>query len=111
MHVQYKSHDDTSLSYMADAIRCLHTIEDVFFLGRAGEQGKTKANALSTEHLMMRKVEKETNAETRTPSNQRREVNACQYYISHETDVSKESDAYLNITMIPLLSYWVEQIP
>jgi hypothetical protein len=55
-------------------------------------------------------VDKETNAETWTPSKKRREMNARWDYISHETDVSKELDADFNFPKIHLMSNLVEQI-
>jgi hypothetical protein len=73
---RYKSHDDATLSYMADALCHFHTFKDVFLLGRAGKKAKAKANALSTELVKKQKVDKETNAETWTPSNKRQEMNA-----------------------------------
>jgi hypothetical protein len=45
MYARYKSHDDATLSCMEDALRRFHTIKDVFLLGRASKNGKTKANA------------------------------------------------------------------
>jgi len=56
------------------------------------------------------KVDKETNAETWTPSKKRREMNARWDYISHEIDVSKESDADFKFQKIHLMSHSVEQI-
>jgi len=56
------------------------------------------------------KVDKETNAETWTPSKKRREMNAWRDFISHEIDFSKELDADFNFQKIHLMSHWVEQI-
>jgi len=110
MYVQYKSHDDATLSYMEDAFRRFHTFRDVFLLGRAGKKAKAKANALRSELVKKRKVDKETNAETWTLSKKRREMNTWQDYNSHEIDVSKELDAHFNFPKIHLMSHWVEQI-
>jgi len=110
MHARYKSHDDATLSYMEDALHCFHTFKDVFLLGRAGKKAKAKANALRTELMNKRKVDKETNAETWTPSKKQREMNAWRDYISHEMDVSKELDADFNFLKIRMMTHWVEQI-
>jgi len=64
MYARYKSHDDATLSSMEDALYCLHTFKDVFFLRGAGKRAKAKANALTTELVNKQKVDKETNAET-----------------------------------------------
>jgi len=76
MYAPYKSHDDATLSYMEDALRRFHTLNNVSLLGRAGKTAKAKANALRTELVKKRKVDKETNTETWTPSKMRREMNA-----------------------------------
>jgi hypothetical protein len=110
MYARYKSHDDATLSYMADALHSFHPFKDVFLLGRAGNQAKAKANALRTELVMKRKVEEESHAETWTPSKKRREMNAWRDYISHEIDVSLELDADFNFPKIHLMSHWDEQI-
>jgi len=83
MYVQYKSHDDATLSYMEDALHRFHTFKDVFLLGRAGKEAKAKANALATELKKKRKVDTETIAETWMPSKKRRELNAWWDYISN----------------------------
>ena len=62
MYARYKSHDDTTLSYMEDAWCHFHTFTDVFSLGRAGKKAKANANALGTELMKKRKVDEETNA-------------------------------------------------
>jgi len=87
-----------------------HTFKDVVLLGRAGKKAKAKANALGTEIVKKRKVDEETNAETWTPSKKRREMNAWRDYISHEIDISKESDADFNFPKIHLMSDWAEQV-
>jgi len=68
MYARYKSHNDTTLCYMEDALHRFHTFKDIFLLGRAGKMAKVKDNALRTELMKKRKVDKETNAETWTPS-------------------------------------------
>jgi hypothetical protein len=110
MYAQYKSHDDATLSYMEDVLHRFHTFNDVFLLGSAGKKAKAKANALRTELFKKRKVDKESNTQTWTPSKQRREMNAWWDYISHEIDISKELDADFNFPKIHLMSHWVEQI-
>jgi len=67
-----------------------HTFKDVSLLGRAGKKAKAKANALGMHPVKKRKVDEETNAETWTQCNKRREMNAWRDYISHKIDVSKE---------------------
>ena len=57
------------------------------------------------------KVDEETNAETWTPSNKRREMNALLDYISHPINVSKVLNADLNFPKIHLITHWVNQIP
>jgi hypothetical protein len=49
MYARYTSHDDTTLSYMEDAMRRFHTFNDVFLLGQVGKMAKAKTNALRTE--------------------------------------------------------------
>jgi hypothetical protein len=110
MYARYKSHDDATLSYMEDALHRVHTFREVFLLGRAGKKAKAKANALRTELVKKRKVDKETNAETWTASKKRHEMNAWQDYIRHEIDVSTELDADFNGPKIHWMSHWVEQI-
>jgi len=110
MHARYKSHDDATLTYMEDVLHRFHTFKDVFLLGRAGNEGKAKANALRTELVKKRKVDEETNAETWTPSKKWREMKAWRDYISHGIDVSKELDADFNFPKIHLMAHWVEQI-
>jgi len=110
MYARYKSHDDATLSYTEDALHRLHTFKDVFLLRRAGKKAKAKANALRKELVKKRKVDKETNAETWTPSKKQREMNAWRDYISHKIDVSKQLDADFNFPKIHLMSHWVEQI-
>jgi hypothetical protein len=61
---------------MRDTLCRFHIIIDVFFLGRASKNVKAKANALRTELVKKRKVDKGTNAATWMPSNKRREINA-----------------------------------
>jgi len=110
MYAQYKSHDDTTLSYMEDALHRFHTSDDVFILGRAGKEGKAKATALWTQLEKKWKVDEETNAETWTASKTRHEMIIWREYISHEIDVSKRLDADFTIPKIDLMSHWVDQL-
>jgi len=110
IYTPYLSHDDATLSYIEDAFCRFHTFKDVFLLGRAGNEAKANASTLRTELVKKRKVDEKTNAETRTPSKKRREMNPWQDYISHEIYVSKELDAHINFPKIHLMSHWVEQI-
>jgi hypothetical protein len=110
MYAQYKSHDEATLSYMEDALCRFQTFKDVFLFVRASIKAKAKANALRTELVKKRKVDKETNAETWTPSKKRREMNPWWDYISHKVDVSKELHAEINFPKIHLMSHWVKQI-
>jgi len=110
MYARYKSHDDATLSYMEDALHHFHTFKDVFLLGRAGKKSKAKANALRTELMKKRKDDKETDAETWTPSKKRREMNAWPDDISHKIHVPKELDVNFHFPRIHLMSHWVKQI-
>jgi len=49
---------------MEDTLCRFHTFNDDFLLRRAGKMAKAKGNALRIELVKMRKVDKETNAET-----------------------------------------------
>ena len=95
---------------MEDAFHRFHSFKDVVILWQASKKAKAKANALRTKLMKKRNVDKETNAESWTPSNRRREMNPWLDYISHQTDISKESDADLNFQKINLMSPWAEQI-
>jgi len=110
MYARYKSHDDATLSLMVDTLHHFHTFKDVFLLGRAGKKRNAKGNALRTELVKKQKIEKETNAETWTPSNIRREMNAWRDYVSYEIDISKELDADFNFLKIHWRSHCAEQI-
>jgi len=110
MYAPYRSHDDATLSYMEDALLHFHTFKDVFLLGGASKKAKCKANALRTELVKKRMVDVETNAETLTPSEERRKMDALRDYISHKIDVSKELDADFNFLKIDLISHWFKQI-
>jgi hypothetical protein len=110
MYASYTSPDDATLSYMEDALHRFDTFKDVFLLGRAGKTAKAKANALSTELVTKRKVDKKSNAETWTPSKKRRKMKAWRDYISHDIDVASELDADFNIPKIPLMSHLVEHL-
>jgi len=105
MYARYKSHDDATSSYMEDALHRFHTFKDVFFLGRASNKARDKANALRTELVKKRKVDEQTNAEPWTPSKKRPKMNTLRGYISHEIDVSKELDADWNILKMNLRSH------
>jgi len=59
MYARYKSHDDATFSYMEDAVCSFHTLKDIFLLGEAGKEVNAKANALRTEIVQKRKVDKE----------------------------------------------------
>jgi hypothetical protein len=110
MYVQYKSHDDETLSYMEDALHDFNTLKDVFLLGQAGNKLMAKVNALRTDLVKKGKVDEETNGETWKLSMKQCEMNAWRYYITHEIDVSKESETDFNLPKINLMSHWVEQI-
>jgi len=110
MYARYKSHDDATVSNMEDAMHRFHNFKDVFLLRRAGKKAMAKANALRTELVKKQKVDKETSAETWTPSKNWHEMNTWWAYFSHEIDVSKVLDADFNFPTIHLMSYWVEQI-
>jgi len=110
VYARYKSHDAATLSYMEDSLHCVHTFNDVFLLGWAGEKAKAKANALRTELVMKWKLDKETYTETWTTSKTWWELNASQDHISFDIDVLKELDADFHFPKIHLMSHWVEQI-
>jgi len=110
MYARYKSHVDATLSYMEDALHHLHTVRDVFLLGRASKEAKAKADALSSELMKKRMVENETNAETWMPSKKRHTIDAWQDCISHEIDIWNELDADFKFPKIHLMSHWAEQI-
>jgi hypothetical protein len=110
MYGRYKSHDDATLSYMDDALHCVHTLKDILLLVQAGKKEKAKANAPRTELVKKRKVDKATNVDSWTPSKNRCEMNAWRDYISHKIDISKELDADFNFLKIHLMSHWAEQI-
>jgi len=105
MYARYKSHNDVTLSYLEDALRCFHTFKDVFLLRQTSKKPKAKANAPRTQLIKKRKVDKETNAETWMPSKKRHEMNAWWDYISHQIDVFKELDADFNFLKIHLMSH------
>jgi len=76
IYARYKSHNDTTLSYMEDAFHHFHIFKDVFLLVWAGKMAKANANALRMELVKKRKVDEKSNAETWAPSNMRHEMNA-----------------------------------
>jgi hypothetical protein len=110
MYAQYKSHDDATLNYMEGTWHCCHTFQDIFLLGRASKKAKAKANTLKTELVKKQKVDKETNAETSTPSKKRREMNPLRDSIRHKIGISNEFVADFNFRKIHLMSHWAEQI-
>jgi hypothetical protein len=110
MYARYKSHDDATLSYIEDTLHHFHTFKDVFLLGQAGKKAIAKANALRMELVKKRKMYKETNAETWTPSMKQREMNSRRNYISHKIDVSKQLDADFTVPKMHLMSHRVEQL-
>jgi hypothetical protein len=95
---------------MEDALHCFHTFKDVFLLRRAGKKAKAQATALRTELVKKRKVDEETNAETRTLSNKRHKINASRDYISHDIYIYKELDVDFNFLKIHMMSHWAEQV-
>jgi len=107
MYAGYKSHHDATLGYAEDALRCYHTLKDVFLLGRAGKMVKAKANAVRTELVKKRIVDDEYNPETWTPSKKRPKMNTWRDYICQEIDVSKELEANFNFPKIHWMSHWV----
>jgi hypothetical protein len=56
------------LSFIKDALHCFQTSKDIVLLWRADKKANAQANALRTQLVEKRKVEKETNAETWTPT-------------------------------------------
>jgi hypothetical protein len=96
---------------MEDALHHFHPFKDVFLLGRASEKVKAKANALRTELIKKRNVDKETNAESWMLSKMRCKMNAWGNYISKQIDVHKKLDVDFNFPKILLISHWAEQIP
>jgi hypothetical protein len=88
MYAQYKSHNNATLSYMEDSLCHSHTFNDIFLLGQAGNKAKAKANALRMDLMKKRKVDKETNAESWTPSKKQCEINTWCHYVSQEMDIS-----------------------
>jgi hypothetical protein len=95
---------------MEDDWHRFQTFKDDFLLRSAGKKAKAKANTLRMELVKKRKVDKEMNAATWTPSKKRREMNSWWDYISHKMDVSQELDVNFNFPKIHLISHWVEQI-
>jgi len=95
---------------MEDALCRFHTLRDVFLLGLAGKKAKATANALRTELMKKRNVDKDTNAGTWTPSKKRQDMIAWRDYINHKIEDSKKLDADFYSPKIHLMSHWVEQI-
>jgi hypothetical protein len=105
VYAWYKSHDDATLSYMEDALHCIHTSKDVSSLGWAGKKAKAKINDGRMELVTKWKLDEETNAETWTLSKKRRKMNAWRDYISHQIDISQELDAKFNYPKIKMFSH------
>jgi hypothetical protein len=93
---------------MEEALHRFHTFKDVFLLGQPTNKAKPKANSLSTELIMERNVDNETNAESWTPSKTWQKMNASQNYICHKVDDSKEFNVDFDFLKIHLMSQWVE---
>jgi len=110
MYARYKSHDDSTWSYLEDTLRRVHTSKDVLSLGRASQKVKVKVNALTMKLWKKRRVDEETNVETTTLSKKRCDMKACRDYISHKIVGCKELDADFNYPKIHLMCHWVEQI-
>jgi hypothetical protein len=53
LDARYKSHDNSKLSCMKDALLRFNTFKELFSLRRAGKQAKAKANALRMELVTM----------------------------------------------------------
>jgi len=102
MYARYISHDDATLSYIEDVLNRLHTMKDIFLLGRARKIPNAKANTQRKELVQQRKVDEETNVETGTLSKEWRKRNAWWDYISYGMDVSMELDNDINFPKI----YW-----
>jgi len=93
MCARYTLHHDGTLSYIEDTLSRSLTFKDVFLLGRARDEAKTKAYALRMELVKKRKVDKGTTAETWTLPKTRCEMNTLWDFIIHKIDVSQELDA------------------
>jgi hypothetical protein len=66
------------LSYNKEALHHFQHFKEVFLLGQVAKKAKAKPNPVRTELMKNGKVNKETNAETWTPSKKRRKMNASQ---------------------------------
>jgi len=110
MYAWYKSQDDATLSYMEDAMQHFHTFKEDFLLGQAGIKEMAKANALRTEPMTKRNIEKETNLKASMALKKWREMNACHDFITYEIDYPKESDADFMFLQIHMMSHWVKYI-
>jgi len=93
---------------MEDSLHLVHIIKDGFLLGRGGKEEEAQANAMRTELVKKRKVDKETYGESWTLSTKGREMNALQNYLSDMIDLSKELDANFNCPKIHLMSHWAK---
>jgi len=110
MYTWYKSHNDAPLGYIEDALPHFRSIQDLFLSRRATKKVNKKANALRTELVKKRMVDKGINAETWILSKTQCEMNTWQDHIRHKIDVSKEVDANFNFRKTHLMLLWVHQI-
>jgi hypothetical protein len=110
MYARYQSHHDATFSYLEDSLCHFHTFKEVFLLRQAGKRVRAKAHALRMELVKKRKVDKDANAETWTPSKMSREMDSWRDCISNNIEVFKELDADFNFPKIHLMSHWVKQI-
>jgi len=99
------------MSYIDNTWHRFHTFNDVFILGRAGNNVKAKANAHRTELVHKRKVDEEINAETWAESTKRCKIPTGQDYISSEINISMGLNADINFPKIHMMSDWAQQIP
>jgi len=98
------------MSYVEDTLHCVHTFNDIFWLGRASQKAKAKANALRIDLMKKRKVDEKTHAETWKRSKYYCEINSLQDNISNQIDGSKGLEADFNFRKIHLIYHWVKQI-
>jgi len=61
---------------MEEALRSIHTFKEVFLLNRAGKQITATDKALRVDQVKKQTVDKETNADSSTPSKEWCEMNA-----------------------------------
>lgn len=60
IHATYNSQNDTTLSYIEDAIHHCYTLDDVFLLQLASKISKVKATGLRMELVKKQNVDEET---------------------------------------------------